>query len=134
LRLGTLWIVPAIFVLLGGFILIQVPPSGRDWFWVGMGLIVGGVIGWWRARLIKVSIDPATGRLNQISSFGALYCLAGLMLVRWVLRMAIMLGAAQWHFGAMLISNIFIAVAIGALAAYRVELYLRARLLLRDGC
>jgi hypothetical protein len=131
LRLGTLWIIPAIFTLLGAMILWEYPPSGLDWLWVAMGLAVGGGIGWWRAVQVEISVDPETGHLNQRSSMGALIVLGAIFLVRWLLRMAVMWGDAQWHFGAMLISDIFIAMAVGALSAYRIELYLRARRLLR---
>ena len=130
LRLGTLWIIPAIFILLLGAILWQYPPSGLDWLWIASGLAAGGGIGWWRASHIEISVDPETGRLNQRSSMGALIVLAAIMVVRWLMRMAVVWGDARWHLGAMLISDIFIAMAVGALSAYRVAIYLRARRLL----
>jgi len=131
LRLGTLWIIPAIITLLAGVILWEYPPRGFGWLWVAIGLAVGGAIGWWRARLVEISIDAETGRLNQRSSPGALIVLGVILAVRWLLRSAVMLGDARWHFGAMLISNILIAITVGALGLYRIEIYLRARALLR---
>ena len=130
LRLGTLWIVPAVIILLAAIIFWEQPPRGFDWLWVALGLAIGGAIGWWRARLVEIGIDAETGRLNQRSSPGALLVLGVILVVRWLLRSAVMLGDARWHFGAMLISDIFIAVAVGALSLYRIELYLRARRLL----
>ncbi len=126
LRLGTLWIIPTIFILLLGLILWEYPPSGLDWMWIGIALAAGGRIGWWRASHIEIGIDPKTGQLNQRSSIGALLVLAAIFAVRWLLRWAVMWGDAQWHFGAMLISDIFIAMATGALSAYRIALYFRA--------
>lgn len=131
LRLGTLWIIPAVVIILAGVVFWEYPPSGLDWLWVAMGLAAGGIIGWWRARLVEIGIDPESGKLSQRSSAGALIFLAVLVLVRWLLRSAVMLGGARWHFGAMLISDIFIAIAVGALSFYRIEIYLRARRLLR---
>lgn len=131
LRPGTLWIVPAIFILLAAVIFRQFPPSAGGWLWVALGLAAGSAIGWLRGRFIEVSFDPDTGRLYQRSSPAALIFIAMLMLVRWALRSAVMLGDARWHLGAMLVSDIFIAFAIGVLSFYRIEIYLRARLLLK---
>jgi len=98
-----------------------------------MGLAAGSAIAWWRARLIEVSVDPEAGRLNQWSSAGAPIVLGAIMLVRWLLHWAVMWSASRWHFGAMLISDIFTALAIGVLTAFRVELFMHAKRLLRSG-
>lgn len=131
LRPGTLWIVPTVLILLAAAIFRQFPPSAGGWLWVILGLAAGGVLGWLRARFIEVSFDSQTRRLYQRSSPAALIFIAVLVLVRWAMRSAVMLGDARWHFGAMLVSDIFIAFAIGVLSCYRIELYLRARRLLR---
>lgn len=127
LRLETLWIVPTVFTLLAGMILWQYPPSGLEWMWIAIGCGAGVGIGWWRASFVEISVDPETGRLTQRSSWGTLIVIGVILLVRWLLRWAVMLGDAQWHFGAVLISDIFIAMAVGALSAYRLEIGLRAR-------
>lgn len=132
LRLGTLWIIPAIFTLLAAVILWEYPPSGLDWLWIAIGFAAGGGVGWWRASHIEISVDPATGQLNQRSSMAALIVIGAIMAVRWLMRMAVVWGDAQWHFGAMLISDIFIAMAVGALSAYRIELFVRAQRLLQN--
>ncbi len=133
LRLGTLWIIPAILVLLTGMIFWTNPPHGFDWLWIALGFAIGGAMGWYRARFVDVGIDAETGKLNQRSSPGALIFLCALMAFRWLLHSAVMLGDARWHFDAMLVSDSFIAAAVGALSFYRVEIYLRARQLLRTG-
>lgn len=130
LRLGTLWIVPTIFLAFAATLFVQYPPSGLGWLWVALGFAAGGAIGWYRARWIEIGADPATGQLNQRSSPGALIFLAGLVAVRWLLRSMVMLGDARWHFGAMLIGDIFIAMAAGVLVLYRIEIFLRARRIL----
>ena len=131
LRLGTLWIIPGIFTLLAIVVLVQFPPAGWGWLWLTLGLIAGSAIGWQRGRFVAISIDPDTGLLNQRSSRAAMVFILVLVAVRWGLRSAVMMGDARWHLGAMLVSNIFIAFAVGILGAYRVEIYLRARKLLR---
>lgn len=131
LRLGTLWIIPMIFTLLAVAILIQFPPAGLQWLWLGLGLLAGSLVGWQRGRFIEISVDPATGRLQQRSSAAVLVFLVGLMIVRWLFHSVLVFGEARWHFGAMLVSNIMIVFAAGVLGAFRAELFLRGRRLLR---
>jgi hypothetical protein len=127
LRPGTLWIIPMVFILLASMVLWQYPPSGLEWLWIAIGCAAGAGIGWWRATYIEISVDPETGQLNQRSSWGTFIVIGVIMLVQWLLRWVVMLGDTQLHFGAILISDIFIAMAVGALSAYRLEIFLRAR-------
>lgn len=133
LRLGTLWIIPAIFILLAALIFTAFPPSGLGWLWIALGLVLGGAIGWQRGRLVEIGVDPETGRLNQRSSPAALLFIGVLVAVRWALHGIVALSDARWHLGAMLVSGIFIAFAIGVLTGYRIEIFLRARRVLRCG-
>lgn len=131
LRPGRLWVVPVIFSLLAIAILRQFPPQGADWLWIGAGLVAGAMVGWQRGRLVDVGIDGETGHLTQRSSPATLVFLVLLVMLRWVLHWLVELGDARWHLGAMLVSNIFVAFAVGALSFYRIELWLRARALSR---
>ncbi|KRB82776.1 hypothetical protein ASE00_12180 [Sphingomonas sp. Root710] len=131
LRLGTLWIVPAIFLMLAATIFTAFPPSGLGWLWIGLGLIAGSAVGWQRGRLVEISVDSETGRLNQRSSPAALLFIGVLIAIRWVLLYLVELSDARWHLGAMLVSGIFIAFAAGVLSAYRAEIFLRGRRLSR---
>ncbi|ATE66917.1 CcdC protein domain-containing protein [Rhizorhabdus dicambivorans] len=127
LRIGTLWIIPALFLVLGAAILWQFPPEGWGWLWIALGFLAGGAVGWQRGRLVEIAIDPASGRLTQRSSPGALIFLLLLFGLRWLLHWLVELSDARWHLGAMLVGNIFIAFAVGVLSFYRIELWLRAR-------
>jgi hypothetical protein len=130
LRPGALWIVPAIFALLAAMVLWQLPPHGTGWLWVAFGFAAGGFFGWQRGRLVEIRVDPDSGSLLQRSSPTAFLFLGLLVVVRWGLHGAIGLIDARWHLGAMLVSNIFIAFAVGVLGFYRLEVYLCARRLL----
>ncbi len=132
LRLETLWIVPTLFLLFTGFIFSQMPPSGLGWLWVAIAVLLGAVVGWQRGRFVAVHVDPETHRLSQKTSPAALLFIGALMAVRFGLRSAIAMGDARWHFGAALVSDIFIGFAVGVLTAYRVELFVRARRLLAE--
>lgn len=131
LRLGTLWIAPAILLLLAAIIFAAFPPSGLGWLWIGLGLVAGGAIGWQRGRLIEIGVDAETGRLNQRSSPAALLFIGVLIAIRWALHYLVELSDAHWHLGATLVSGIFVAFTTGVLTACRVEIFLRGRRLLR---
>ena len=131
LRIGTLWIIPTIFAALGAAILWQFPPSAWGWLWIALGFAAGAGVGWQRGRLVEVGID-SEGRLTQRSSPGALVFLGLLFALRWILHRLVELGDTRWHLGAMLITNIFLAFAVGVLSLYRVELWARARRLQRE--
>ena len=130
LRLETLWIVPSLFIAFACFIFTQLPPEGLGWLWVTIAALLGGAVGWQRARLIHIGVDPETHEINQTTSPAAMIFIVVLIGVRWILRSAVAMGDARWHIGATLVTDIFVGFAIGVLTLYRVELYLRALLLL----
>ena len=91
-----------------------------------MALIVGAGVGWWRGRLMRVSVDPESGMLNQQASPAAFLFILLLLAARQALRYE----AGGFGFDVMLITDLLMASALGLLTASRIEIYLRARRLL----
>jgi len=130
LRIETLWIMPAIFLIIFGLIFYEVPPHGTGWLWCAVAVLAGGAVGWQRGRFVEIHVDPVTHELNQKTSAGAVLFILALMAGRYGLRYLMQLGDARWHLGILLVSSIFISFAFGTLTSFRLELYLRARRLL----
>jgi hypothetical protein len=130
MRLETLWIVPAIFFAIAGIMFFEAPPHGLGWLWCAIALAAGAAIGWQRGRFVEIHVDPDTHELNQKASAGAIIFIVVLMGVRYGLRYVMEMGEARWHLNALLISGIFISLALGMLSSFRLEMYLRARRLL----
>jgi hypothetical protein len=131
LNVATLWVIPAVYLLLVGWVLFALPPSIGGWAVVAIGVAIGAVVGWHRAKLIRIQLDPETGRLRQRASPLAMLLVVGLIVLK--LGMRALFGetaAAHPGSGAMLLTDAFIGFALGLLSATRVELYLRARRLL----
>jgi hypothetical protein len=131
LNLGTLWLVPVVYLLLVGSMLLALPPTTAGWALVALGLLVGMVVGWHRGKLIRIDRNPETGKLMQRASPLAMLLLVALIVLKLGAR-AIFGDSAAGHpgSGAMLLTDAFLGFALGLLSATRLELYLRARRLL----
>ena len=131
LKLGTLWVVPVVYLLLVGWMLFALPPTPLGWSLLGLGLVVGLGLGWHRGKLIRIDRNPETGELRQKASPLAMILLLALIVLKLGAR-AIFGETAAAHpaSGAMLLTDAFIGFALGLLSATRLELYLRAQKLL----
>lgn len=131
LKVGGLWVVPLIYLLLVGWMLFALPPTVVGWALVVIGLAAGLVIGWHRGKMIRIERNAETGELRQKASPIAMLLLVALIVLKLGAR-AIFGDAAATQPGssAMLLTDAFIGFALGLLSATRLELYLRARRLL----
>lgn len=128
LKVERLWLLPGFYLMLAVLLFVQLPPTGPGWGYCGAALIVGAVLGWQRGKLMRISVDPATGTLNQSASPAALLFLLVLVAIR---------SAAKTELGgnagdAALLTDILVAFALGLLTMQRVEMFLRARRLLAE--
>ena len=128
LKLETLWIVPAIYLVIATLMFVQLPPTG----WVGIAsaaaLFVGAAVGWKRGTMMHIHVDPETHALNQKASPAAMFFLIILVVVRSLGRGVL---GAEGVSPAML-TDPLIAFALGMFTLTRVEMYLRARRLLEE--
>ena len=131
LKVRTLWVVPLVYLLLVGWILFALPPTGLGWALLALGLVVGAGLGWHRGKLIRIDRNPETGELRQKASPLAMILLLALIVLKLGAR-AIFGETAAGHpaSGAMLLTDAFIGFALGLLSATRLEVYLRAQRLL----
>ena len=132
LRVEMLWIIPTLYIIFAGVLFWRMPPVGLGWLWTTLGFLVGAAIGWQRGRMIAVSVDPVTHELNQRVSPAAILFILLLIGIRLGMRAALVGSGAYWHPGATLVTDIFVASAVGILSVYRLEIFLRARRLLRE--
>jgi hypothetical protein len=127
LKPNRLWIGPLILILLAGLTLAQLPPRPKDWIWLVVALALGAALGWQRAKLMNVSIDPADRSLTTQANPIAVYFLIGLVLLRTSLRAGLRFEAGLDPF---LVNDAFILFGAGFFVAQNAELGLRARRLL----
>ena len=131
LKIGSLWVVPVVYLLLVGWMLFALPPTPAGWALVAAGIVIGAVLGWHRGKMIRIERDAETSELRQKASPLAMLLLVALIVLKLGARAVFGEGAAtQPGSSAMLLTDAFIGFALGLLSATRLELYLRARRLL----
>jgi hypothetical protein len=131
LKIETLWILPAIYLVIVGFVFFSVPPSATAWGWSALALAIGAGIGWYRGSMMKITVDPETRTLSQQASPAAFLLLIALVVVRSAARQELG-GGSPTSPAALLATDIAMAFALGLITATRVEMGLRARRLLRE--
>lgn len=133
LRVERLWLAPLVFVLMTGLILAaQSPPSPPVIAMEAACLALGGLVGWWRGRLTRVSVDPDTYEATtKTSPLGMLVVLV-LFAMRYGLRSASGFTASQLHISALHLTDTLLVFAAGLVCAQRLEMALRAMRLLNE--
>lgn len=132
LRLERLWILPAVYAAIVGFVFWSVPPHGSIWLWCLVALAVGAGLGWWRGKLMRVAVDPETHELSQTVSPAALLFIVALIAVRMGSRAMAVEMAGPGSTGLMAATDILMAFALGFIAFQRVEIFVRASRMLAE--
>lgn len=127
LKLEQLWIFPALYAALAGYMLYRFPPVGWGWAFVVLALILGAAFGWQRGKLMRITVDPETHAINQQASPWAMLFILLLIAVRTGARS---MGDSWLHLNTMAITDMLIAFALGLFTSQRIEMYRRARKLL----
>ncbi|HMI20165.1 MAG TPA: hypothetical protein VK533_11520 [Sphingomonas sp.] len=128
LRVEFLWIVPAIYAAGAAAFLYETPLHGIDWLWAALALGAGAVAGWWRGSSIHISVDPETHTLNQKTSWATM----GFVLILVLVRRGLGFEAMSHGFNPRLVVDLLMVFALGLLSVSRLEMFLRARRLLKE--
>lgn len=132
LRLEFMWIFPAVMLVAAGALFLQYPPHGAQWLWLAAIFAAGAGLGWWRGRLIPITVDPETHLLNTRPSPAALLFLLALLVIRFGLRGTLEAESASWRISPVLITDGFVVFSVGLFAVSRLEMALRAWRLLGE--
>lgn len=129
LKLGTLWIVPALYLVIAAVMFIQLPPVGSVAIASVAGLLIGAAVGWQRGKMMHIHVDPETHALNQKASPAAMVFLILLIVIRNAGKALL---GAESHVSPAMLTDPLIAFALGMFALTRLEMYLRAKRLLEE--
>ena len=132
LRIEWLWVTPALLTAVTVMTFLPAPPQGMDWIWIALALVVGAVLGWYRGKMMHISVDPETHVVNTRASPAAMYFIVLILAARFGLRYVAMGEAQTWHLSVTLITGLFVVLAVGLLGVQRVEMFIRAQRLLGE--
>jgi hypothetical protein len=129
LKLGSLWIVPALYLVVAALMFVQLPPTGWVAIASAVGLAIGAAIGWQRGKMMHIHVDPETHSLNQKASPAAMMFLIALIVVRAGARSVL---GQESNVSPAMLTDPLIAFALGMFTLTRLEMYLRAKRLLDE--
>jgi hypothetical protein len=128
LKLGQLWVVPALYAVIVILSLAANPPRPVGWALLAGGVVIGAALGWYRGKTISIHVDPETGTLRQKASPLAMLVLLVLVGAKAAMRA----GGTAAHLDVNALTDAALGIALGTFATMRVEMYLRARRLLAE--
>ncbi len=142
LRIEQMWIAPVIIVAMIGLALwgesqASVARGGPGLALTPLnlgldiaGIVLGAVLGWWRARFTNITIDPATHELTSRASPIGMVVILGILVLRTAVRTYATGGAlGEW---AGPIADALLVMSVGLVCAQRLEIYIRAKGLLDE--
>jgi len=130
LKIEQLWILPAIYGVLAVLLFVAHPPQGLVWVYALAGLAVGCAIGWYRGKLMKITVDPQTHALSQQGSMAAVIFIVLLLLVRYAARYYALSDSGANPDTMFAATDVLLASGLGFIGAQRAEMGIRARRLL----
>jgi hypothetical protein len=133
LRMERLWIGPLLVVLLAGAGIAAAPPRTEAAIVVDIvALAFGAVLGWWRGRASRFTVDPETHVVtSRVSPWGMVLILA-IFALRYGLRSFLGGGATVLHLAAADLADAFLLLALGVVCAQRIEWFIRARRMIAE--
>ncbi len=132
LRVELLWILPTVLLLLSVAVVALAQPAGLDWLWLGLAFAVGAALGWYRGRMIAITVDPGTHVLTSKASPAALIFIVALFAARYLLRWWVAAHAASWHVKVLVITDALLVFGLGLLSVQRLEMWLRGTRLVAE--
>ncbi len=135
LNVKWMWVTPAIIVPLMGLALWgtsmdpnmpHTPFNALAWAILAVGLILGGVFGWYRGKMTTIE-KHADGTLKAQASPIGLILIVAVMLGRRALGAWLEPHAAEYGLSALAITDAFLLFVVGMIVVQRVEMFIRAR-------
>ena len=135
LKLGRLWIRPAIIIAATALVLFLPQPGQhgvrhlvvQDWIWLALAAAVGSFAGWQWGRTMAIEVHPENGTLMVTGGQAAMLVLVALILFRTGLRAGVTAQAQAWHLDALLISDALIVFSAALFTLRSIEMYIRAK-------
>ncbi|MBS0363785.1 MAG: DUF1453 family protein [Proteobacteria bacterium] len=141
LRIEAMWIAPVVIILLIGLAFWGESQAaaalgrGPQFTPVSIGfdiaaLIVGALLGWWRARFTNITVDPATHELTSRASPIGMLVIMGILVLRTLIRTYAAQANGPLGVWGPPLADALLVMSVGLVCAQRLEIFLRASQLL----
>jgi hypothetical protein len=132
LRIETLWLTPAIYLVLLASALAASPPplTPASIGLLVLGFVLGAGLGWQRGRFTNIHIHPETRDLTSRASPIGLVFIFAIVALRYMLRG--MLTEPVAGVPVFALGEALLVMAVALLSTQRVEIWLRARRMLAE--
>jgi hypothetical protein len=133
IRIERMWISPLLVSALTIWTFSQSPPPssvGLTMDLVALG--VGALLGWWRARASRFTIDPETHVITSKVSMAGMLLILGIFAARYLLRTLLTADSSALHVSAIEAGDSFLLLAVGLVSAQRIEWLIRARKMIAE--
>jgi hypothetical protein len=133
LKVERLWIMPTVILIATALAFTQQRMPAPAMILVDIALLAAGAgLGWWRARVTRITVDPETHNLTSQASPVGMLLILGIFALRYGLRAYAAQNAGALHVSITDITDGFLLLAVGIVCAQRLELALRATRLLNE--
>jgi hypothetical protein len=133
LKIERLWIPPAVILALTAVTFASQPPPDLAMLALDAAALgLGALGGWWRGRLTRITVDPATHELTSKNSAVGMLLILGVFAARYALRSYGAETAGLLHVSVLAVTEALMLLAVGLVCAQRLEIALRATRLLND--
>ena len=127
LKLGRLWIRPALILFAAGTVLAAAPPQPSDLVWFALAAAAGIGGGWYWGKLTQLHLHPEDGTLMSSGSQAGMIVFVLLLVFRLGMGAGIGLEAQTLHVNAALLTDIFIVFSALLFSVRGLEIFLRAQ-------
>jgi hypothetical protein len=133
LRVERLWISPAIVMALAIVAFSLNPPPGPLGLGLDLGaLSIGVLLGWWRGRASRFTVDPETHVVTSKVSPAGMLIILGIFALRYALRGLLGAPASPVHITAAEATDSLLLLAVAVVSAQRLEWWIRARRMIAE--
>jgi len=141
LKLGLLWIRPALLLLACAAVLLLPAKPGAapihllpmDWAILAVGAVLGAIGGWQLGRTLAIEVHPENGTLMVTTSPIGLIMLVALLALRTAVRTEAGLAGADWPVNPAVIVDALIVFTAAMFTVRSLEMYLRAKRVMAQG-
>jgi hypothetical protein len=131
LKLGRLWIRPAIMIFAAVSLLAASPPQLSDGIWFVLAAALGAAGGWYWGKLTHLTLHPEDGTVMSKGSQAGVIVLVLLLVFRIGMRAGTGMEARMLHMSGAELTDILIVFSALLFSVRGLEIFLRAQRLMK---